>query len=97
MKLTIPAAKVETALLQVEDLLMDATGDPWLLSDDQQGALRAFEAVATTAVEDRHDVVIDSIVADLISDAFRGSHVPVNPGCERLCIGPNPCSETCDI
>lgn len=51
----------------VEDLLLDHASDPLLIvGDDELAAIKVFEDIATTAVEDGKGMSVDQFTADVL-------------------------------
>jgi hypothetical protein len=66
---TLTGPVLDEALGIAEDLLLDHAHTPFM-SDDESSGLRAFEAIATTAIEDGKGVTLrDGLVLTILLDS----------------------------
>ena len=103
-KVTIEPTKLADILGEVEDLLLDIADDPALVTEGEREAIAAFEAVATTAVEDGTPVIVGWQLADILhsqcvldSADLVGGAWPVGPDVARwVSANPEDCTQDFD-
>lgn len=92
-------------LSEVEDLLLDAKDDPWLIvGDDERTAINVFEDIATRAIEDGKPVLIDPFTADVLYEHniidqsdFVAGVLPVSDATARwMASHPDDCTQLLD-
>jgi hypothetical protein len=101
---TIEPTKLEDVLAEVEDLLLDAADDHWLLTESEKEIIVTFEKVATTAVEDGKPVIVGWAMADTLyahncidSADFVGGAWPLSPACAAwVASNPDECTTQFD-